>query len=98
VTDFVSQVIPDAGPPVRSKTCLYTLTHDRDFLLGPVPGHDAVLVGLGAGHGFKFSPTIGRILSELAVDGSTSADLEPFRLDRPGIAEDAPELWRFQRH
>jgi sarcosine oxidase len=98
VTDFVAKTIPDAGPPVRSKTCLYTLTHDRDFLVGPVPGHEAVLVALGAGHGFKFSPTIGRILSELAVDGATSADIEPFRLDRPGAAEGAPELWRFQRH
>jgi sarcosine oxidase len=98
LTDFVAKTIPDAGPPVRSKTCLYTLTHDRDFLLGPVPGHDAVLVALGAGHGFKFSPTIGRILSELAVDGSTSADIEAFRLDRPGAAEGAPVLWRFQRH
>jgi sarcosine oxidase len=98
LADFAARTIPDAGPPVRSKTCLYTLTHDRDFLLGPVPGHEAVLVGLGAGHGFKFSPTIGRILSELAVDGSTSADIEAFRLDRPGVADDAPVLWRFQRY
>jgi sarcosine oxidase len=98
LADFVAKTIPDAGPPVRSKTCLYTLTHDRDFLLGPVPGHESVLVGIGAGHGFKFSPTIGRILSELAADGSTSADIEAFRLDRPGIAEDAPVLWRFQRY
>jgi sarcosine oxidase len=98
LADFVATTIPDAGPPVRSKTCLYTLTHDRDFLLGPVPGHESVIVGLGAGHGFKFSPTIGRVLSELAIDGSTSADIEAFRLDRPGIAEDAPVLWRFQRY
>jgi sarcosine oxidase len=98
LADFVEQTIPEAGPPVRSKTCLYTLTHDRDFLLGPVPGHDAVLVAIGAGHGFKFSPTIGRILCELAADGTTSADIDPFRLDRPGAAEGAPELWRFQRY
>jgi sarcosine oxidase len=98
LADFAAQTIPDAGPPVRSKTCLYTLTHDRDFLLGPVPGHEAVLVAIGAGHGFKFAPTIGRILSELAADGSTSADIEPFRLDRPGVAEGAPVLWRFQRY
>jgi sarcosine oxidase len=98
LAEFVARTIPDAGPPVRSKTCLYTLTHDRDFLIGAVPGHESVLVGLGAGHGFKFSPTIGRILAELAADATTAADIEAFRLDRPGIAEGAPELWRFQRN
>jgi monomeric sarcosine oxidase len=98
LADFVAETIPDAGPPVRSKTCLYTLTHDRDFLLGPVPGHESVIVGLGAGHGFKFSPTIGRVLSELAIDGATPADIAAFTLDRPGIAADAPVLWRFQRN
>ena len=44
---------PAAGDPVRSMTCLYTLTPDRDFVLGPVPGHRAVLVGLGAAHGVQ---------------------------------------------
>ena len=38
LADFVAKTIPDAGPPVRSKTCLYTLTHDRDFLLGACQG------------------------------------------------------------
>jgi sarcosine oxidase len=94
VVDFVAATLPEIGPPVRSKTCLYTLTRDRDFLLGPVPGHEAVLVAVGAGHAFKFSPTIGRILSELAVDGRTTADIESFGLDRPGVAEDAPITWR----
>jgi sarcosine oxidase len=97
LADFVARTIPDAGPPIRSKTCLYTLTHDRDFLLGPVPGHEAVLVGQGAGHAFKFSPAIGRVLADLAVDGSTAADIAAFTLDRPGIAEDAPQVWRTQR-
>ena len=53
---------------MRSKTCLYTLTPDRDFVLGAVPGHAAVVVGLGAAHGFKFAPTFGRLLADLAVD------------------------------
>ena len=73
----MATTFPGSGPPVRSKTCLYTLTPDRDFLLGPVPGHEAVLVGLGAGHAFKFAPTFGRLLAELADDrrvrASTSA-------------------------
>lgn len=90
---FMASTFPGSGPVQRSKTCLYTLTNDRDFLIGPVPGHDNVIVGVGAGHAFKFSPAIGRILSELAATGESKADLEPFRLDRPGVAADAPILW-----
>ena len=76
---------PAAAAPVRSMTCLYTLTPDRDFVLGPVPGHESVLVGLGAGHGFKFAPTFGRLLADLVVDGRAPAtDLTPFRLGPAG--------------
>ena len=56
-------------------------------MLGQVPGHQAVWVGLGAAHGFKFSPTFGRLLADLAVDGETTTDVSPFRLDRPRLVE-----------
>lgn len=95
LTDFMAATIPDAGEPIRSKTCLYTLTPDRDFLLGAVPGHESVLVGLGAGHSFKFSPTIGRVLSELAAIGETAVNVDPFRLDRPVLLDPDPIVkWR----
>lgn len=87
LADFMARTLPGSGPPVRSVRCLYTLVPDRDFVLGPVPGHEAVLVGLGAAHGFKFAPTFGRLLAELAVEGATGADVEPFRLDRPGLTD-----------
>jgi sarcosine oxidase len=84
--DFLARVIPRAGTSVvRSKTCLYTLTPDRDFVLGPVPGHDAVLVGLAAAHGMKFAPTFGRLLADVATTGRTSADLSPFDAGRPAL-------------
>jgi sarcosine oxidase len=91
---FMAETIPGSGPIARSKTCLYTLTPDRDFMLGPVPGHDGVLVGVGAGHSFKFSPTIGRILAELAATSETGADIEAFRLDRAALLDpDTPIHW-----
>lgn len=72
------------GEPVRSKRCLYTLTADRDFVLSPVPGHERVIVGLGAAHGFKFAPAFGEMLTSLVVGG----DVDPvFTLDRPGITD-----------
>jgi sarcosine oxidase len=79
---------------VRSLTCLYTLPPDRDFVLGPVPGHESVLVGLGAAHGFKFAPTLGRMLAELASTGDTTFDVSPFRADRDALYDaDAPVNW-----
>ena len=89
---FLARTLPASGPVVRSKTCLYTLPPDRDFVLGPVPGCEAVLVGLGAAHGFKFAPTIGRLLADLATTGETTADVSPFRLDRPALREPASPL------
>ena len=91
---FAARTLPGSGPPVRSVTCLYTLTPDRDFVLGPVPGHEAVLVGLGAAHGFKFAPTFGRLLADLATTGTTATDLSAFRVDRPALTDaDHPVSW-----
>jgi sarcosine oxidase len=44
---------------------------------------DVVVVGAGfSGHGFKYASAVGEILADLAVDGTTSAPVEPFRIDR----------------
>lgn len=81
--DFLGKYIPKAlGPIIYTKTCLYTLTPDRDFVVDTIPGHPEVVVGIGGGHGFKFASLIGRILSELAIDGRTERNIEPFRIDR----------------
>ena len=87
LADFVRGLLPDAGPPVRSLRCQYTLTPDRDFVLSTVPGHESVVVGLGAAHGFKFAPTFGRLLADLAVDQVSASDLSAFRLDRPALTD-----------
>ncbi len=89
VADHVARVLPGSGPPVRSLRCQYTLTPDRDFVVSPVPGHPAVTVGLGAAHGFKFAPTLGRLLADVATGAATTVDLEPFRLDRPALTDPA---------
>jgi sarcosine oxidase len=81
--DFLGRYIPKAlGPIIYTKTCLYTLTPDRDFVLDKLPDFPNVAVGIGGGHGYKFASLIGRILSELAIDGRTPRNIEPFRIDR----------------
>jgi sarcosine oxidase len=84
---FMGSVLPGSGEPVRSLRCQYTLTPDRDFVLAPVPGHEAVVVGLGSAHGFKFAPTFGRILADLATAGESSSDVSAFGFDRPGLTD-----------
>jgi len=89
--DFLGKYIPKAlGPIIYTKTCLYTLTPDRDFVVDTIPGHPEVAVGIGGGHGFKFASLMGRILSELAIDGRTGRNIEPFRIDRAILQLDNP--------
>ena len=85
LSSLMGTLLPGSGDPVRSKRCLYTLTPDRDFVLAPVPGHQNVVVGLGAAHGFKFAPTFGRLLTDLVTTGSSATDLSAFRLDREAL-------------
>jgi sarcosine oxidase len=87
VSEFVARVLPGAAGPVRRvKTCLYTLTPDRDFVLDTLPGHPAVSLAIGAGHAFKFASELGRALGQLALDGTAEADLAAFTSDRPILA------------
>jgi sarcosine oxidase len=86
---IMAEILPGSGAPVRSKRCLYTLTPDRDFVLAPVPGHENVVVGMGAAHGFKFAPTFGRLLADLVTTGSTASDVSAFRLDREALTDPA---------
>jgi sarcosine oxidase len=91
VRAFLARYLPDAlGPEICTKTCLYTLTPDRDFVLDAVPGADGVFVAIGAGHAFKFASLVGRTLAELAIDGRTDVNLQPFSIDRPILKEKNP--------
>ncbi|MBA2366694.1 MAG: N-methyl-L-tryptophan oxidase [Actinobacteria bacterium] len=83
VAGFASEHLPGAaGDIIRTKTCLYTMPPDRDFVLDQVPGRPGVYVAQGAAHGYKFAAVFGKILAELAVDGRTEHDLSPFGFDR----------------
>ena len=65
---------------------------DRDFVLSALPEQPNVALAIGAGHAYKFASLIGRILSELAIDGATPYDIAPFHIDRPILLEENPAL------
>jgi sarcosine oxidase len=87
LAQHLRRMLPGVGPAVRRLRCQYTLTPDRDFVLAPVPGHERVVVGLGAAHGFKFVPTFGRVLADLVTTGQTGSDVSAFALDRPALTQ-----------
>ncbi len=95
VLEFTRRTIPYAvGRERYVKTCLYTMPPDRDFIVDRVPGQDRVLLCVGAGHAFKFSTQLGRVLADLALDGETPHDLSLFRADRGILTEpNATRTW-----
>ncbi len=96
VQRFLERRLPGAaGPPARTKTCLYTLTPERDFVIDRVPGHPGVIVVLGAAHGYKFAALFGSILAGLALDAERRPPdprLAAFAIDRPSMAGTATNL------
>jgi sarcosine oxidase len=75
----MGKVMPDEGrQALRTVTCQYTITPDRQFVISPLEKHPDIIVGLGAAHAFKFAPAFGRVLAELAVDGKSTEDLSKF--------------------
>lgn len=91
IREFVAQHLPSADIGVHlARTCLYTLTPDRDFVVDRVPGTDRVFCAIGAGHAFKFASLLGKILVELAMDGSTDSDISAFSADRAILKERDP--------
>jgi sarcosine oxidase len=85
---FLERYIPGSlGPELYTKTCLYDIPPDRNFILDKLPEHPQILVAVGAGHAFKFAGLMGRILSELATGGETRYPIGAFRLDRPALTD-----------
>jgi sarcosine oxidase len=93
VLAFLERYLPAAvGPELYTRTCCYDFAPDRDFIADYVPGSQRVLVCAGAGHAGKFAALLGRILTELALDGSTRFPISAFSATRPTLtgAADAP--------
>jgi sarcosine oxidase len=89
---FLRAHLPAAlGAHASTTTCLYTLPPYRDLVLGALPGHDRVLVALGAAHAFKFAPLLGRLLADLALRGGADVDLRPFDPGRAALTAPAGE-------
>lgn len=83
------KVLPLLGENViETATCRYTMTPDEDFVIDTHPQFKHIVIGSPcSGHGFKFGITLGQMLGDFAVHGTSDLPGVPrFRLDRPGLA------------
>ena len=81
---------------MRGVTGVYDMTPDSRPLLGEIPGISGLYVCAGfSGMGFKISPAIGLVMSELLLDGrGRTVDLSAFRPGR--FAEGQPIRAEFE--
>lgn len=73
---FAERYFPHgAGPTLAIRPCIQTYSVDEHFVIGRIPGHDAVTVGAGfSGHGFKFASVLGELLADLVITGRATFD------------------------
>lgn len=86
----------ESAEVIRGVTGVYDMTPDSRPLLGAIPGIEGLHVCAGfSGMGFKISPAIGLVMSELLLDGvAKSVDIQAFAPDR--FAEGRPIKAEFE--
>lgn len=68
---------------LRGWAGLYEVTPDDNPIIDQIPSLPGFYCACGfSGHGFQQGPAVGRILSQLIMEGSTDFDLKPFAYDR----------------
>ena len=64
---FLAESLPDLAdaPVVGTRVCLYCDSFDGDLWIGEDPERSGLIVAAGgSGHGFKFTPMIGRLVAD----------------------------------
>ncbi len=81
LADYLPEV---EGEIIRTEVCIYTNTPDEHFMVDFLPETEQrVILAAGfSGHGFKFVPIVGEILSDLVLEGRTKQPVDFLRLNR----------------
>lgn len=84
VLRFAVDCLPAADTLVRDHSvCMYTMTPDANFIIDHHPSFAQVIVIAGlSGHGFKFTPVLGEVAADLAIDGTTALPIDFLRMSR----------------
>jgi monomeric sarcosine oxidase len=80
---FGRRYLPGITGMRSTRICLYTMTPDEHFLLDLHPEYSHIAFAGGcSGHAFKFGNLIGKILTELLLQGKTQHDISLFGVNR----------------
>ena len=84
IEEFLAAHLPEVTTRLADHAvCLYTMSPDEHFIVDRHPAHANVVFAAGlSGHGFKFTPALGRALADLAIDGSTPLSIDFLSLRR----------------
>lgn len=64
-------------------SCMYDVAPDEDFILDRLPTDPRIIFATGlSGHGFKFGPLLGELLSSMVCDTQPVVPMERFQLAR----------------
>jgi sarcosine oxidase len=90
--DVLAQLLPGVSSRVTNHVvCMYTMSPDEHFIVDRHPVLSNVVFAAGlSGHGFKFTPVLGRAMADLALDGETDLPIEFLSLKR--FADD--RMWK----
>lgn len=86
VDEFMTGYLPAVRTPCAGHAiCLYTMSPDEHFIVDRHPEDERIVFAAGlSGHGFKFTPILGRLLTELAIDGGATLPASFLSLARFG--------------
>ena len=83
--DSLKLLIPNLKDATVESTaiCYYTVTPDKNFIIDFYNDNkDILILSCCSGHGFKFTPVIGKIASDLILTNQSEFNLSYFKLDR----------------
>ena len=70
----------------KGVACIFTNTPDENFIIDRHPKYDNIYVAGGfSGHGFKYVPVVGEILTDLVTEGETEHDISSFSITRDAL-------------
>jgi sarcosine oxidase len=84
LVDVLTDWLPNVSHRVTDHAvCLYTMSPDEHFIVDRHPAHANVVFAAGlSGHGFKFTPVLGRALAELSLESKTKLPIDFLSLAR----------------
>lgn len=78
VGNAVEKMLPGLVPdPVRASVYMDAYTKDNHSMVGSLPGmHNTFIISGFSGHGFKMSPAIGKVATDLIAERKTNLPIE----------------------